>query len=293
MTKIPVFRTVADAYVFTFNNLGVIAGLIWIPMLALTLLGFFAETTYMDGMIAFDASKNPSDALPGVMWMLLLVFISLLALALMMVPVLQQALGTRKDHPFAHFALGQPEWRLFSSYLALLGVVFTVAIVLVVLSGLFSRGILTIYPGAATAPAVDALLQLIGLVLILGLAAAFVRLMFFIPAVAIVEEKVDLTRGWRLAQGNVLRLIAVIVLLAIPVALLDLAFEAAVFGWNVAASQSMQASAVDIQLLRQKLPLTQAFGFFIAPLTIGLNAGAVASVYRALVQGARPELPPQ
>ncbi|HEY1706866.1 MAG TPA: hypothetical protein VGG10_01275 [Rhizomicrobium sp.] len=293
MTKIPVFKTVADAYVFTFNNLGVIAGLIWIPMLAFTVLAFFAQSTYLDAMIAYQTTKNPADAWPGVMWLFVLVFAALLANAMMIVPVLQQALGTRKGHALAHFALGQPEWRVFGSYLMLMAIVFAVVIVATVLNGLFFRGILTLDPGAATAPAVTALLSVIALVLIVGCAVVFARLGFFVPAVAVVEEKIDLMRGWSLAHGNMLRIIAVVVLIALPVVVLYTAFQIAVFGWAATVSSNGQSSLAEMQAAHEHMPLTEAFGFFIAPLTVGLNAGAVASVYRTLVSGPRPAIPPQ
>jgi hypothetical protein len=90
-----------------------------------------------------------------------------------------------------------------------------------------------------------------------------------------------------------LRLTGIVLLLIIPVSILFAVFEIAAFGLEAAAAHSLQPSVADLQLLRKELPLTEAFRFFVAPLTIGLIAGAVASVYRTLVLSPKPELPPQ
>jgi hypothetical protein len=43
MKKIPVTQTIQAAYRFVFTHLGAIIGLIWLPMLLVTVLGFFVE----------------------------------------------------------------------------------------------------------------------------------------------------------------------------------------------------------------------------------------------------------
>src|SRR5690349_24993887 len=88
-------------------------------MLAVTVIGFFAQSTYVDAMISYASTKNGAALGPGLMWMVLFVLASLLANAMMLVPVLELALGRRKDHVLAHFALGPPEWRMFGAYLLL------------------------------------------------------------------------------------------------------------------------------------------------------------------------------
>ena len=51
MNKLPVGKTISDAYGFTFSHLGTIIGLIWFPMVVSTLLNFLPELAdnYSDG----------------------------------------------------------------------------------------------------------------------------------------------------------------------------------------------------------------------------------------------------
>ena len=41
MRKIPVLRTIAEGYAFTFGHLGTIIGLIWLPMVIVAIAGYF------------------------------------------------------------------------------------------------------------------------------------------------------------------------------------------------------------------------------------------------------------
>jgi hypothetical protein len=283
MNKLPVGKTVVAAYSFTFNNLGAIIGLIWIPMLIMTVIGFFAQSTYIDAMISYAATKNAAALGPGLMWMLLFVLVALLANAMMLVPVLEMALGKRKDHVLAHFSLGAPEWRIFGAYLALLGIALAFALVSALINGAIAKALATVGGGAAIAAALPFLL----LFILAAFLVVSARVAFLIPAVTLLEGKIDLGRGWTLAQGNTLRIVATIILLAVPVIALYFGMEIALFGpaalLRDAGGASMTPTIEEMRLTRERMPLTEALGFFIAPLTIGLNAGAVAFAYRALV----------
>jgi hypothetical protein len=290
MTKIPVGKTVVSAYAFTFNNLGAIIGLIWIPMLAVTLIGFFAQSTYVDGMLAYSASKNAADLGPGFMWMLLFIFVALLGNAIMLVPVLQQAMGTRQGQVLYHFALGPPEWRMFGAYLALAAVVLALAIVAALLNGAATTIASMMASKASLSPAMAvAGLSLIRFAVFVLFLVVVVRLAFFIPAITMIEEKIDLSRGWNLANGNALRLLAVVLLAGIPVVVLYFGIEVALFGPQavfpeMTGTQAGAGPTVDqIRASREQMPLTEALGFFLAPLTVGINAGVVVAAYRALI----------
>lgn len=285
MNKLPVGKTVVAAYAFTFNNLGAIIGLIWIPMLFVTVVGFFAQSTYIDALISYAATKNGAALGPGLMWMLLFVLLALLANAMMLVPVLELALGKRKDHVLAHFSIGPPEWRMFGAYLTLLGIALAFAIVSALINGAVAKALAMAGGATAIAVALPVLLLLMFVAFLIGIA----RLAFFIPAVTVLEQKIDLGRGWRLAQQNTLRIVATIILLALPVIALYFGMEVALFGPAAVIgdlgghSVTMTPNIDEMRLTRQRMPLTEALGFFIAPLTVGLNAGAVAFAYRALV----------
>jgi len=107
--------------------------------------------------------------------------------------------------------------------------------------------------------------------------------------VTLLEEKIDLGRGWTVGRRNTLRIVATIILLALPVVVLYFGMEVALFGPAALMPDmgghgaSMTPTIEEMRLTRERMPLTEALGFFIAPLTVGLNAGAVAFAYRALV----------
>jgi len=285
MTKIPVGKTIAYAYAFTFGNLGAIIGLIWIPMLIVTLIGFFAQSTYIDAMITYEATKSSAALGPGFMWMLLFVFSALLGNAMMLVPVMQQALGTRQGHVLYHFSLAQPEWRMFGAYLALLGIALAVAIAVTIVNGVIA-GVVRMVPQGGPVLALAATLAMF--VVLVGCAVAVARLAFLIPAVTLLEEKIDLARCWNLLRGNVLRVVVIILSILIPMGLLYLTIEIAMFGpddvlRSFAPPTAATPSIEELRDARQRMPFTEALGFLIAPLTVGLNAGAVAAAYRALM----------
>jgi hypothetical protein len=221
------------------------------------------------------------------MWMLLFIFVALLGNAIMLVPVLQQAMGTRQGQALYHFALGPPEWRMFGAYLALAGVVLALAIAAALLNG--AAGTIANMTRASLSPQMlVAGVSLIRFVVFVLFLVVVVRLAFFIPAVTMVEEKVDLARGWNLANGNALRLLAVVLLAGIPVVVLYFGIEVALFGPQavfpeLTGAQAGAGPTVDqIRASREQMPLTEALGFFLAPLTVGINAGVVVAAYRAL-----------
>ena len=58
MTKIPVLDTIRAAYQFTFTHLGAIIGLIWLPMILATVIGFFVLQRFFAAMADAFASNN-------------------------------------------------------------------------------------------------------------------------------------------------------------------------------------------------------------------------------------------
>src|ERR1700761_6772892 len=113
MKKIPVTQTIKAAYAFVFAHLGAIIGLIWIPMVLVTVLGFFVEQRYYAAAADALASDNYARLGPSAISLFCYFVAAILLYAVMLVPVTQLALGQRKDGAIAHFALGTPERRMF------------------------------------------------------------------------------------------------------------------------------------------------------------------------------------
>ncbi len=109
MRRVSVVATVRDAYAFTFTHLGGIIGLIWVPTLLLTVMGFFAFQRYYNDFIEVMAGGNQSAMASSMLMMLGYLLAALLLQAIVLVSVAQLALGSRTAPAFAHFAFGPPE----------------------------------------------------------------------------------------------------------------------------------------------------------------------------------------
>src|ERR1700677_4540186 len=122
MRRIPVVATIRDAYIFTATHLGGVIGLIWVPMVLATVMGFFSFQRYYNDFIDAMASGNITALGPSLLMMLGYLVAALLLQAIMYVAVVQMALGTRAAPAVAHFAFGNLEWRMFRAFAAFIGI---------------------------------------------------------------------------------------------------------------------------------------------------------------------------
>ncbi len=67
MQKIPVTRTIQAAYRFVFTHLGAIIGLIWLPMVLVTVTGSFVEQHYYDAAAEALASNSYANLGPAML----------------------------------------------------------------------------------------------------------------------------------------------------------------------------------------------------------------------------------
>src|ERR1700744_1193990 len=121
MRRIPVIATIRDAYVFTATHLGGIIGLIWVPMVMATVMGFFSLQRYYNDFSDALISNNTAGLAPSLLMMLCYLVAALLLQAIMYVAVVQLALGARTAPAIAHFSFGALEWRMFRAFIAFIG----------------------------------------------------------------------------------------------------------------------------------------------------------------------------
>ncbi|HEX4117679.1 MAG TPA: hypothetical protein VHX99_02665 [Rhizomicrobium sp.] len=273
MTKIPVLDTIRAAYRFTFTHLGAIIGLIWLPMILATVIGFFVLQRFFSALADAFASNNFALAGPAILGLISFLLVGLLLFAMMAVPVVQLALGSRKSGALAHFAFGMAEWRLFRASLGVVGFLF--ALLLILSTAL----------GAALGPrAMSA--NLIALFLFYAAAIFFgLRFGFLLPGVAVEEAGPVLPRSWILSNGNFWRILAIFLAVAVPLRLLMVAVEVAAEGPGILMPQFMTSTAmvaVQLHAENQSMPITAGILFLIAPLALGLMMGASAHAFQAL-----------
>ncbi len=284
MKKIPVLATIQAAYQFVFVHLGTIIGLIWLPMVVITLAEFFVMQRYY--AVAADAfASNAYGPMGPVMLSLLCYLVArLLFTAVMCVPLVQLAAGQRKDGVLVHFAFGPPEWRLFRALMGLaafmMGVVLLAGTVLNMTRG--ASGLME-QLGAA------ALLALLCGAIVMG-----VRFTVLLPAVAVHEEGALLPRCWKLSAGNFWRLALIVLATLGPILILATVAEMLLTGNQGMASMDTSTArlAAQFHAMGVNMPISQGIGFVIAPLTLGLFCGASAFAYTAVKDSQNALIPP-
>src|SRR5579872_4025300 len=132
MRHVPVIATIRDAYIFTATHLGGIIGLIWVPMVLATVMGFFSFQRYYTDFSDALASNNAAALAPSLLMMLCYLVAAMLLQAVMYVAVVQLALGARSAPAIAHFAFGNLEWRMFRAFVAFIGICLMLVIPLFV-----------------------------------------------------------------------------------------------------------------------------------------------------------------
>jgi len=276
--RIEVVATIRDAYVFALANLGGVIGLIWVPMVLATIMGFFSLQRYYNDFIDAMASGNVAALGPSMLMMLGYLIAALLLYAVMFVAVVQLALGARSAPAVAHFAFGNLEWRMFRALLAFIGVVLVLVLPAFVVSDAFFAVAGKGLPKSA-GPALM-LLTFYGVVLV-----AMPRFFVLLPTIAVAENAPVLRRAWTLSAGNFWRLLAVLLAVFGPILLLFTGLELVLAGRAPAqaagGTEQMQMLAA-IMRARDVLPMISGLGFLISPLVVGLLAGASVSVWRAL-----------
>jgi len=288
MSKIPVLATIRAAYGFAFGHLGAIIGAIWLPMVVVSVTGFFAMQRYYDASIDALNSGTPAAMGPVLLMLLGYMLVALLLQAIVYAAVTQLALGARQGG-MMHFSLGPAEWRLFRAMLSLLGLLFLLAVI----AALVVQGAALGLRAAGAAPlqsqSGQALLQLFFLGAVIFVALRFV---FLLPVVAVSESGPVLPRAWLLSNGNFWRIFAIYLALFAPVLTLVIGIEMSLLkpAAFIAANGTVNQVAA-LQQMRAILPLLQGIAFFLSPLLSGLPVGAAAAAWRMLGQGAVPVAP--
>ena len=309
MAKIPVFRTIGSAYGFAFGNLATIVGLIWLPLGLLLAMQYYVAVRYMNGYVQALSAGNlyELNRANGVRW--LSIGAGLLLQAIMITPVMRQALGLRQGGAFISFAIGPTALRVVGALIALdlviLAIVYIGIIPLIaVIAGLLvSAKIVGSLHGVAamTVTAYSVLGSLF--VYVCFVFFVVVRLSYLLVAVVVAENRIDLIHAWRLTNWNFWRIFWVIVATMLPLALLYLPLLWAALGypgfhlpsaaflaqWKGAPTKAFAWFA---NAYIERLPYILAVFFIMSPLAIGLTSGAAAAAYRSLVpqpEGKQPE----
>ena len=283
MPRLPVVAIVREAYQFAFQHLGAVIGLIWVPMLVMSVTGFFAAQRYYNNLIDALASGNAANLGPSILMVLGYLVAALLLYAVMIVSVTQLALGQRQGGAMAHFSFGALEWRTFRALSGLVGLALLMLLTLMIAGS----ALLSASGGAKGSQAMDGMLLML---LLYGMIVAGApRFLMLLAAVSVAETEPALRRSWALSAGNFWRLLGVLVAVFVPVLVLFAGAEMALAGQAAPIDSSSDKMLMISSLMRarQVLPLVSGLSFLFAPVLIALYCSASVSAWRILT-GAAP-----
>jgi hypothetical protein len=274
--RLSVTAIIREAYNFTLANLGAIIGLIWLPMVLLTVGQFFVNQHYGAQINEAVAAGNPAAAGPAVLAVLFFLLIQLALIAMMMVSVTQLALGQRQGGAMFHFTFGALEWRMFRTLFA--AALFLIPPFLLLM--LSTGAVMGAAPAAGGPQGVGALLAL---PLLAGVIYFAVRLMALLFPVVLTEEKSIIVRAWTLTTGNFWRLLGAFLGALLPVYVLTAVALLFVMRDVIPADPGAMPTPEQFAAVQAaNLPLITGVQFVVAPLLIGLMVGVSVFSFKAL-----------
>lgn len=296
MNKIPVTRTIAEAFRFTFAGLEKVIGLIWLPVVTLTIGGYFVTAPLVRGMATAMQTGNLAQEGPMMATIFLFDLVSLVLVSVIAVAIAREILNPLKRPVFLRFALGATEFRLVGALIGLYVLLIVFAVVWVLLS--FGLGYLldSVVPSGAGVAAAGfqrtvAFAVLVGLLLSPVLLYLMLRLSFFVVPSVVMDGKFGIERSWQLSKGNFWRILGITLAIGLPIVAVWVAMEVGVLGWDVLnphfelignKAAQMQHSVEQMQRTSDNLPLLMGLNFLLAPFTNGLLFSAPAFAFKAL-----------
>lgn len=295
MIKIPVRQTIASAYRFAFVEMERVIGVIWLPIIVLTVVDYFINSTVLTARAAALETGDQSQLGPVMASQFGYLIVSLILQAMIAVAICRELLKPMERPLWLRFTLGGMEFRYLGAMLGLSALAGLVALACLVV-GRVLAGMIHL-PGLPPGQAAIGMAGLIGFVLCPLLIYAFVRLgALALPAV-VTERGVGLERSWQMLKGNVGRMLLVMLGAGVPVMVVYLGAYVAIVGPETFLPHLDQLGDTadrlhqEAELLRQtsvRLPWIEGLDFILAPFLYGLAIGAQVFVYKTLTGGAKP-----
>jgi hypothetical protein len=278
MTKIPVGKTIAYAYAFTFGNFLTVLGLSWVPLVIMAGVAAIALPAYFSGMQAMLTTGDASGVVSGAGLMFVLNIVGFAGFIMIYVAIARQALGMRSGPALYYFSLDAAFWRLLLAYLVNIVIVIGGAILLAIMGGILA---------VVFAP----LAVVIFFVGLPGLIYVLLRLSFLQPAIAVAEERGVVGRAWALGKGNFWRIFGILLGIMIPVAIVMVIVQMSFFSSLPIVPPSEDASPAEqlayfAQLQTQitgLLPILIPIAIIFYAAMIAMIVSASAFAYRSLV----------
>jgi hypothetical protein len=217
--KIPVGRTIEDAFGFVFRNILSVLGIIWFPYLVASAIIVGATLWLLpDWRNIFDNMGTDPTVMAATMIRVGRIFtvawpVLLVATAMVEVGLLRKALGLHEGPMLIYFSLGAPVWRMVGAFILLFFI-----FIAIVLAGCLGAGVVIgLAWHFAPTPARWFIDGIAGIAAFVWVVYAAIRVRFFVPVVVVAEGHIGIGRAWHLGGGNVLRIIVISLVIAIAV----------------------------------------------------------------------------
>jgi hypothetical protein len=317
MNKIPVGQTIGQAYGFSFGRYLPLLGILWLPMLVLGVLGYFAFAPVFEGFPALiqhlQQFKQAEHGNPSAMppfppeffqmfrWIGLFDLVVFVFFAIIAVGITKEALGLRTGPRFVYLSFGSAEMLVIGGYLLVIAIIIAGAIAFEIVAVVVGIIVGVAMAGGGTGHVDPRLIAgLVGL-LVIGFEIAYlyflIRLSYFLVPVTVAENRIGVWRSWELTKGNVWRIVGISLAILLPLLVIEMIAGMVAFGPAIAEFASAAANspatadahaALLMKSFAQYLPFMGAVGFVLAPIVYGLVLSPAAFAYRALVP-ATPE----
>jgi hypothetical protein len=225
MTKIPVGKTIAHAYKFTFQNFVPIICVMWPAWALMAVIMIFMRGDFV--ALTQASASHDFTQLQGHWGRLLLTYLVVFVLLFMQVTGLTRlSLGLPMPSRYYYFSLGKPVWRLIGA--ALLTVLAIAAVAIVYALAIFvlglAAGIILHGQTSGAGKAIVALLTVLALLIAYcGVIFMAARFFFLLAPVVVAEESINIARAWLLTNRNFWRIFLIILSIVIPFGVIEIA----------------------------------------------------------------------
>lgn len=316
MNKVPVMRTIEEAYGFAFGRFFTVLGVVWLPWVILYGFMFGVPMLFGTSMLNLLFYQFDSQAPAFAPWYVLGIrVLPYLIGAMVTAGVMERALGLVSGPTFFYFSLGRPVWRMIGAwFLAFVFFMFAVLIAVIACVAVVAVSALLVGAGMDKAPSSGGIWAgLIAAIVVIGIVVGLIyfalRLLFLLPAVVIAEKRIGLERTLQLSKGNAWRFFLIALGIILPFIVAEIVLGGILIGTRlpqlISAFQTLpipkhsdptpdQIGAIMrgifATLFNVYGSMLYVLGAIFAVLGIfaaGLKAGASSAAYRALV----PEAP--
>jgi len=286
MKQIPVMETIANTYRFTFLHAGTVVGLVWLPVLILTIADYFTAGPFMAGLADVLETRDMAQFGPILLERLAFTVGQFVLLSVIAAAIGRELLRPLERPLFLKVSLSGVELRIAAAQIALALLTLTLVVVSMFVGAVIAQLVgggpqspsLAILPVALLAPAIIYIM---------------VRLGSFVVPAAVTGDGLGIEESWKLAQGNVWRLIAVMLAVTVPIILVEHNLQNLVTGAASSApgnasdlAAQMRFMANELRLLLPHLPVLKGVEFLLAPFYYSLICSAPVFAYKALTEGA-------